>query len=80
MEENFSITKELQEYGQNVDLESLSKFETLLKSDDLKDIDYKIATLNRILIMIMDNLKQSVKLCSLMDPKYYGEFIPVIKK
>ena len=71
LEEDYSLAKELEENKQNIDFESLYKLEQLLKSEELKDIDYKIATLNRILEIINKNLKEGVKLCSLMDGKYY---------
>ena len=80
LEEDYSLAKELEENKQNIDFESLYKLEQLLKSEELKDIDYKIATLNRILEIINRNLKEGVKLCSLMDGKYYWNFSNVIKR
>ena len=80
IEKDYSLARELEENKQDIYLDSLFKLEKLLKSNELKDIDYKIATLNRILQIIVKNLKEGIKLCSLMDAKYYWNFSNVIKK
>lgn len=76
---DIDVAEEISSELKFVDLISFRKLQSMLRSEKLESIDYKISTLNRILELMSENFKEGVKYCSLMDPKYYGSHRPIVK-
>lgn len=55
------------------------ELERHVKSKDLSSVDFKIGIFNKILAMIIQNVKSGIMNWSLMDPKYFGNYSKVIK-
>jgi hypothetical protein len=55
------------------------ELERQVKSKDLNSIAFKISIFNRILAMVIQNIKAGVRNWSLMDSKYFGEYSKVIE-
>ena len=70
--EDFEMLKEMKSLGFTPnDTQDWRNLERHIKSNDLDSLDYKIAILNKIISLTLENLREGIKQCSLMNPKYF---------